>query len=249
MRFSVVAALVLCLAFASAACRDASATSLADQGATAQGAIDGRSSASAAQNTVYSCQFTTVSVPSSIPSYVSSSGVVSFASKPSIAGSVSWTSYYKAVVSGAARLLLGNGLPSHTTGSFPARVDPNAIAANRIYGSVSASPTQASTPTCLSSGPVGVAFTGAVFYTRSTPRATTPSSTRSSISARVIPRQPGSTTITTPRLARPTAAPPPSTPPRSATRSTASASTGPGAIPGPRSPTPTSMSATATPTA
>ncbi|MBI1773746.1 MAG: YHYH protein [Proteobacteria bacterium] len=167
---SILIALVLALGHVSAK----AASSWHDQGTTVSTAIDGRATNAAAQNTIYSCSFSKVTTRTTLPSWVNSStGTLSYASKPVVSGTVSWTSYYKAVVSGAQRLLTGNGLPSHTTGTFPISSsdsaytydkNPNSIASVRQYFAPPASPTYSSSPTCVGMGAIGISTSGEVFY-------------------------------------------------------------------------------------
>ncbi len=118
------------------------------------------------------CARTTTAI-TSLPTWVSSSSVLSFASKPVVDGTVSWTSYYKAVISSASRLLLGNGLTSLSTGTFPISHsstaytydgNPNSVLTNRFNYAVPANPTANATPTCLPGGAIGVTLAGAVLY-------------------------------------------------------------------------------------
>src|SRR5258707_4219363 len=120
MRNGFAAAILIALVLALGQTSARAATSWHDQGTTVSTAIDGRATTAAAQNTIYSCTFSKVTTRTTLPTWVNSStGVLSYASKPVVSGSVSWTSYYKSVISGPQRLLTGNGLPSHPTGTFP----------------------------------------------------------------------------------------------------------------------------------
>lgn len=86
-----------------------------------------------------------------------------------VSGAVSWVSSFMQAVSGSSRTFSGNGLPTHTTGTFPVPStdavyaydrNPNSISAQTIAWGLPASPTSNTTPTCLNGGTIGVLLTG-----------------------------------------------------------------------------------------
>ncbi|HLX25824.1 MAG TPA: YHYH protein [Candidatus Cybelea sp.] len=93
--------------------------------------------------------------------------------KVAVEGSVAWRSQFANSVSGATRMLSGNGLPSHKTGTFPISSsdpayqydqNPNAISAQSLSYRIPAKPAIAAEPSCLNMGPIGVMTTGAVLF-------------------------------------------------------------------------------------
>jgi hypothetical protein len=86
-----------------------------------------------------------------------------------VSGVVSWVSSFTAILSGTTRNASGNGLPSHTTGTFPVPPtdvvyaydrNPNSISAQTIAWGLPGNPTASATPTCLNGGAIGVLLTG-----------------------------------------------------------------------------------------
>jgi hypothetical protein len=104
----------------------------------------------------------------------STSGTFDFTSKSVVAGSVAWAAHnYTITLSGATRTVTTNDLPNHNTGTFPiASADPiyaydqnpNSIAAQTLSYSLPASPTAATTETCLPNGIIGFLLTGTVIF-------------------------------------------------------------------------------------
>ncbi len=148
-------------------------TTLRAQGATGTAMVDGVSMAAAARNTIYACRFTS-GVAGYGFSWVSSSNVISFANKPVVEGSVSWTSQYREVTSGTTLKLGSNGLPNHFTGTFPVsssseagqpqyHPNPSSVAVSRMYAELPTDPVLASSPTCVN-GVVGFLFTGGMLF-------------------------------------------------------------------------------------
>lgn len=89
--------------------------------------------------------------------------------KQVVSGVVSWASQFTAMVTGSTRNASGNGLPSHTTGTFPVPSadavyafdrNPNRISAQTIAWGLPSNPAVSATPTCLNSGAIGVLLTG-----------------------------------------------------------------------------------------
>ncbi|MBI1775432.1 MAG: YHYH protein [Proteobacteria bacterium] len=132
--------------------------------------VDGVSFRTPAQNTIYSCQFS--SGTSGFGFYwVSSSHIISFAQKVSVNGQVSWTSYAKTIQTAVNTLQIGsNSLPDHYTGVFPTdssstagqaqyHPDLSSIVAARVMAEIPANPVYSNTPTCIG-GTVGIAVNG-----------------------------------------------------------------------------------------
>lgn len=93
--------------------------------------------------------------------------------KPIVDGSVNWPSQITITLEGDQRVIRANGLPEHTTGTFPvSRSDdayqydrnPNAIAAQRVVLSLDQTPELARSPTCVPMGMIGFALSGAAIY-------------------------------------------------------------------------------------
>jgi hypothetical protein len=93
-----------------------------------------------------------------------------------VTGAVSWASTFTNTIANAARSLAGNGLPSHTTGIYPITNatspqayqydhNPNSILTNTIaWSGLPTNPTVNATPTCLSTGAVGIFLNGARMF-------------------------------------------------------------------------------------
>jgi hypothetical protein len=88
--------------------------------------------------------------------------------KISVQGAVSWTSSFL-VSLGSSLGLTGNGLPPHTTGTFPIASsdpayaydrNPNTIKTAGIAWGLPANPTVAARPSCTGGGAIGVLLTG-----------------------------------------------------------------------------------------
>ncbi|MSP50206.1 MAG: YHYH protein [Alphaproteobacteria bacterium] len=148
-------------------------TTLRAQRATGTAMVDGVSMRTAARNTMYACRFTSGAAGYGF-SWVSSSNTISFADKPVVEGSVSWTSQYREVTSCSTLQIGSNGLPNHYTGTFPVsssteagqsqyHPNPSSVASSRIYAELPVNPVVASTPTCVN-GVVGILFTGAMLF-------------------------------------------------------------------------------------
>lgn len=91
-----------------------------------------------------------------------------------VQGTVAWTSSFLSSL-GSTLNLSGNGLPNHTTGTFPITAatspaaytyDQNGISIQSvtIAWGLPANPTVNSTPTCIAGGAIGVFLTGARLY-------------------------------------------------------------------------------------
>jgi hypothetical protein len=98
-----------------------------------------------------------------------------FLEKLAVRGSVSWPqALFSNVISGAYRILSGNGLPTnHTTGVFPVqssdpvyKIDrnPNTISAQSLREQISADPVYSETPYCTGGGEVGIMLSGVPLF-------------------------------------------------------------------------------------
>src|SRR5262245_18292722 len=92
--------------------------SLHAQGATAAGAVDRRAIDRPQRDSLYACGASVMGPALGRP-WLAPDGTIYFARKPVVDGSVSWASRFSATDQGEQRLLQGNGLPSHPTGTFP----------------------------------------------------------------------------------------------------------------------------------
>lgn len=149
--------------------------SLADD-MTAQGAIDQRSLAKPARNTIFSCNRPAMGTALGRP-WVDSTGFIDFAKKPNIEGAVTWQSQLNILRRQSPQEqsmdFSGNGLPNHPTGIFPVARDsdayrydrnPNSIQAYRLQLNIPNAPQVAEQPGCLPMGIIGVALSGGVFF-------------------------------------------------------------------------------------
>jgi len=94
--------------------------------------------------------------------------------KPTVDGAVGWSNAALTVsVSGNARIVKSNNLPSHTTGSFPVKRsddafkydrNPNSIQTQRIDLQLPAYPKVEGQASCVPMGMIGVALTGAAIF-------------------------------------------------------------------------------------
>ncbi len=101
-------------------------------------------------------------------------GTWDFTRKPTVDGSVSWTSQFQVMLDGQGnRLITGNGLPSTPTGVYP--VDPTSVAyqydrnpshieARNVNLTLAAGPQIAATPSCVPYGPSGISLSGNAIY-------------------------------------------------------------------------------------
>ncbi len=147
--------------------------SLAGQHATAKAAIDARPLDRPARNGLFACGMARMTPASSRP-WLAADGTVSFAAKPAVPGSVVFRQAEIAMMSGKdGQRLRGNGLPVHETGNFPiargtpAAIwdrNPNPVRPYKLAFDLSADPQPAAAPSCLPMGPIGVALSGAVFF-------------------------------------------------------------------------------------
>jgi hypothetical protein len=100
-------------------------------------------------------------------------GTFDLTKKPTVDGSVAWPSSINIAVEGEQRVVRGNGLPDHTTGTYPiARTDdawaydrnPNRINPQNVMLRLSAMPMLAAEPSCVGMGAIGIMLTGSVFF-------------------------------------------------------------------------------------
>jgi len=138
---------------------------------------DGKYSTSPMSGYVYSCtrSFGGIGGASADGPWIDvDAGTFDFTAKIAVEGAVSWPSHaFAATLGGATRTITGNGLPDHTTGTFPIATtdpayaydqNPNSIAAQTVSWSLPATPTVATTPSCLDGGAIGILLTGAQLY-------------------------------------------------------------------------------------
>lgn len=138
---------------------------------------DGNLSTSPKQGYVYSCQ---TSFNPNAPGAQASGDWINEAKntwdpdiKPIIDGSVMWPSEIFISLEGDQRVITGNGLPDHATGTFPVSPsddayqydrNPNSIQAQEILLKLDANPELATTPSCVPMGMIGFATSGAAIF-------------------------------------------------------------------------------------
>ena len=135
---------------------------------------DGRQASSPRVGYVYSCQ--TSFMPNAPGAEVDGEWIDGSSWDPSrkiaVQGSVSWEDEFSVALSGSNRVLSGNGLPSHPTGTFPiSRSDPayaidrnpNSIGAYALRASLPRNPRRAARASCVG-GTVGVMTTGVLLF-------------------------------------------------------------------------------------
>lgn len=137
---------------------------------------DRKYSGSPKQGYIYSCN-----TPSGTPAVASApwldtaNGTWNVETKDIVEGSHSFAGTFSASVDGATRSIASNGLPESpwTTGTFPISPsdpayqydrNPNTITAQSFTFTIPANPTIASTPTCLTGGPIGITITGVAVF-------------------------------------------------------------------------------------
>jgi hypothetical protein len=108
-------------------------------------------------------------------SWIRGDGTFDLNGKATVDGSVSWPqAYFSDKRKGSRRVLKGNDLPTkQTTGEFPIKPsddayrydrNPNSIAAQGNTYSLPLHPQAASSPNCLTGGPIGVAKNGVAIF-------------------------------------------------------------------------------------
>ena len=144
----------------------------AQTGSTGQGAIDNRSLAVPARDTIFSCNADALGAALDRP-WVDGQGVIDFDAKPVVEGAVTWDGELDVSEGAAERTISSNGLPDHPTGDFPAVStseayeydrNPNAISVQDLIFAIPVEPIVAGEPGCLQMGPIAIALTGAVVF-------------------------------------------------------------------------------------
>ena len=136
---------------------------------------DGRVTQSAVAGNVWACQtgFQVRGGTHEGEWFDRTNGTFDLTHKPTVDGDVAWPSAMSIGVEGEQRVVRGNGLPGHGTGTYPiARNDdafaydrnPNPIRAQNVMLRLPASPVFADGPSCTPMGAIGVLLTGSVFY-------------------------------------------------------------------------------------
>jgi hypothetical protein len=123
---------------------------------------------------VYRCGTGPGGGPNPTGPWIRSDGTFDLTAKPTVDGSVSWPGQVTFSSSGSALKVSGNGLPvGTTTGTFPvsrsddaASYDPNpfTITSQGVSYTLPSHPKPASTATCLSGGPIGIAKNGVAVF-------------------------------------------------------------------------------------
>jgi hypothetical protein len=123
---------------------------------------------------IYLCSAETYAAPTTTFPWVDyAANTWNLNTKVTVDGSVSWSSSFSPATSGTTRTITSNGLPSHTSGSFPIASSDDASLYDRNPGSIAAqsysyslpkSPTANSSPACLRTGAIGIMLTGPVFF-------------------------------------------------------------------------------------
>ena len=133
---------------------------------------DGKLSTTAPQvGYVYACTLPNSANPPGKSPWISADGLTwDSNSKITVQGAVQWLSQLAISLTGGSRSVVGNGLPSHVTGTYPiaasdpARAydgNPNAINSVAITWGLPGNPVIAAKPTCTSLGAIGVMLSGA----------------------------------------------------------------------------------------
>jgi hypothetical protein len=100
-------------------------------------------------------------------------GTFDFTAKIIVDGVVEWPSERMIITDGDSRLITGNSLPDHPTGTYPiARTDdayaydrnPNTIREQDILLTLTTHPQVAPAPGCLSMGPIAISLSGVVIF-------------------------------------------------------------------------------------
>jgi len=123
---------------------------------------------------VYSCTQPISPNPPGKAPWISADGLTwNSTAKITVQGSVQWVSSFATNLVNGVLGVVGNGLPSHVTGTFPIRAgdpayaydkNPNAIQSVAINWGLPANPSVAAKPTCTPLGAIGVLLTGARVY-------------------------------------------------------------------------------------
>ena len=123
---------------------------------------------------VYTCTIPNSPNPPGTAPWISADGKTwNSTAKVMVQGSVHWASSFKAQTSGSKLNITGNGLPSHTTGTFPIASsdpahaydgNPNAIKSVAVSWGLPSSPAVAKKPSCLGLGAIGILLSGARIF-------------------------------------------------------------------------------------
>ena len=107
--------------------------------------------------------------------WLNADGTWDYTRKPKVNGADSWASVLKIELAGSKRVVTGNGLPNHPTGSFPItrQISPDAVkydanpssiktqTVNLTFDSV---PSASASPNCVPYGASGILLTGSAVY-------------------------------------------------------------------------------------
>lgn len=101
-------------------------------------------------------------------------GTWDYTRKPQVEGNVTWASEFNISLDGNGnRIITGNALPDHPTGTFPIERgtvafqydrNPNIITEHEIAYTLPATPKVAASPGCVPFGPSGISLTGSAIY-------------------------------------------------------------------------------------
>ena len=139
---------------------------------TGQGAIDNRSMAAPARDTIFSCNADALGQALDRP-WVDGQGVIDFDAKPVVEGDIRVESEFEVTSDADALTINTNGIPDHFIGGYPAPQgseaftydpNPNAISVQDLVFVIPAEPIVAGEPGCLPFGPIAVALSGAVIF-------------------------------------------------------------------------------------
>ncbi|HCK67260.1 MAG TPA: hypothetical protein DHW49_13440 [Anaerolineae bacterium] len=134
---------------------------------------DGKYSTSPQVGYVFSCQTTfNGGGATGTGNWMNGDGTWNALMKAVVDGSVSWPHEFTISIQGDQRVFTGNGLPNHTTGTYPVSssddayaVDrnPNSISEQNVTVSLPANPTIASQPSCVG-GAIGIMLSGVPMF-------------------------------------------------------------------------------------
>lgn len=106
--------------------------------------------------------------------WTNTDGTWDYNKKPQVQGNVTWNSQFKIELDGKGnRVITGNALPNHPTGTFPIekgsiayRYDgnPNIISEHEVNYTLPALPNVAATSSCVPFGPSGISLSGSAIY-------------------------------------------------------------------------------------
>ena len=135
---------------------------------------DGKTSSSPTRGSIWACTTTGGGGGASQAGpWIRGDGTYDLTAKLSVIGSVPWSGNFSAVVSGSSRIISGNGLPGHTTGSYPIASsdpayqydrNPNSIKGQTVSLTLPALPQLAASSSCLPGGAIGILTSGVVIF-------------------------------------------------------------------------------------